>query len=77
MILKQKLFSVYLGVIAVVIFVTVTALVMMARFICSRKGTYRNQEVKATLPEDGHEFPFSSQGDSQSEATENQKEYFI
>lgn len=67
----------FLGVIAIVIFVTVAALVMMARFICSRKGTYRNQEVKATQPEDGHEFPFSSQADCQSEPTENQKEYFI
>ncbi|XP_059196818.1 contactin-associated protein-like 4 isoform X1 [Centropristis striata] len=65
------------GVIAVVIFVTVSALAIMARFICSRKETYRTQEVKAAQPEDGHEFPFSSQGDSQSAPTENQKEYFI
>uniref|UniRef100_A0A3B5BNK5 Contactin-associated protein-like 4 n=1 Tax=Stegastes partitus TaxID=144197 RepID=A0A3B5BNK5_9TELE len=65
------------GVIAVVIFVTVSALVVMARFICSRKETYRNQEVKAAQPEDGHEFPFSSQADSPSAPSENQKEYFI
>uniref|UniRef100_A0A3Q1CRW0 Contactin associated protein like 3 n=1 Tax=Amphiprion ocellaris TaxID=80972 RepID=A0A3Q1CRW0_AMPOC len=65
------------GVIAVVIFVTVSALVIMARFICSRKDTYRNQEVKAAQPEDGHEFPFSSQADSPSVPNENQKEYFI
>ncbi|XP_045905677.1 contactin-associated protein-like 4 isoform X1 [Micropterus dolomieu] len=65
------------GLIAVVIFIAVSALAIMARFICSRKETYRNQEVKATQPEDGHEFPFSSQADSQSAPTENQKEYFI
>ncbi|XP_068563834.1 contactin-associated protein-like 4 isoform X1 [Cebidichthys violaceus] len=51
-------------VIAVVIFVTVSALAIMARFICSRKETYRNQEVKVAQPEDGHELPFSSQADS-------------
>uniref|UniRef100_A0A3B4XEV5 Uncharacterized protein n=1 Tax=Seriola lalandi dorsalis TaxID=1841481 RepID=A0A3B4XEV5_SERLL len=65
------------SVIAVVIFVTVSALAIMARFICSRKETYRNQEVKAAQPEDSHEFPFSSQADSQSAPSENQKEYFI
>nr|XP_046248206.1 contactin-associated protein-like 4 isoform X2 [Scatophagus argus] len=65
------------GVIAVVIFITVSALAVMARFICSRKETYRNQEVKAAQPEDDHEFPFSSQADSQCAPTENQKEYFI
>ncbi|XP_039668375.1 contactin-associated protein-like 4 isoform X2 [Perca fluviatilis] len=65
------------GVIAVGIFVTVSALAIMARFICSRKETCRNQEVKAAQPEDGHEFPFSSQADCLSTPSENQKEYFI
>uniref|UniRef100_A0A8C4F0C5 Contactin associated protein like 3 n=1 Tax=Dicentrarchus labrax TaxID=13489 RepID=A0A8C4F0C5_DICLA len=65
------------GVIAVVIFVTVSALAIMARFICSRKETYRNQEVKAAQTEDSHEFPFSSPADCQSAPGENQKEYFI
>ncbi|XP_047444283.1 contactin-associated protein-like 4 [Mugil cephalus] len=64
------------GVIAVVIFVTLCALAVMARFICTRKETYRNQEMKAAQPED-HEFPFSSQADSPSAPSENQKEYFI
>ncbi|KAF3690623.1 Contactin-associated protein-like 4 Cell recognition molecule Caspr4 Precursor [Channa argus] len=49
------------GVIAVVVFLTVSALGIMARFICSRKETYRNREVKAAQPEEGHEFPFSSE----------------
>lgn len=70
-------FCVVSGLIAVVIFVTVSALAIMARFICSRKETYRAQEVKAAQPEDGHEFPFSSQADCESAPSENQKEYFI
>ncbi|XP_031139813.1 contactin-associated protein-like 4 isoform X1 [Sander lucioperca] len=65
------------GVIAVGIFVTVSALAIMARLICSRKETCRNQQVKAAQPEDGHEFPFSSQADCLSTPSENQKEYFI
>ncbi|XP_028259769.1 contactin-associated protein-like 4 [Parambassis ranga] len=65
------------GVIAVVIFLAVSASVVMLRFICSRKETYRSQEVKAAQPEDGHEFPFSSQADSPSAPSQNQKEYFI
>ncbi|XP_068599937.1 contactin-associated protein-like 4 [Brachionichthys hirsutus] len=66
------------GVIGVAIFVTVSALAIMARFLCSRKETYRNREAKAAQPEDErHEFPFSSQVDSQSAPSENQKEYFI
>uniref|UniRef100_A0A8C3G2Y6 Contactin associated protein like 3 n=1 Tax=Cyclopterus lumpus TaxID=8103 RepID=A0A8C3G2Y6_CYCLU len=65
------------GLIAVVIFVTVSASAILARFLCSRKETFRNQEVKAAQPEDGHELPFSSQADSLSALSENQKEYFI
>uniref|UniRef100_A0A3Q3WFW0 Uncharacterized protein n=1 Tax=Mola mola TaxID=94237 RepID=A0A3Q3WFW0_MOLML len=65
------------GVIAVVIFVTAAALAIVARFICSRKETYRNQEVKGAQPEDGHEFRFSSQADCQSTTSENQREFFI
>ncbi|KAM9385765.1 contactin-associated protein-like 4 [Pholidichthys leucotaenia] len=65
------------GVIAVVIFVIVSSLAVMARFVCRRKETYRNQEVKAAQPEDGNEFPFSNQADSPGVPSENQKEYFI
>lgn len=74
---KPKLLFVFLGVIAVVIFVTAAALAIVARFICSRKETYRNQEVKGAQPEDGHEFRFSSQVDCQSTTSENQREFFI
>ncbi|KAK7889546.1 hypothetical protein WMY93_025106 [Mugilogobius chulae] len=66
------------GVIAVVIFITVAALVIMARFVCSRKETYRTQQVKSSQSDDGHEFPFSSsQNDSQTANNENPNEFFI
>lgn len=48
------------GVIAVVIFVTASALAVVAKLIRRRKETYRNQEVKAAQPDDCNEFPFSS-----------------
>ncbi|XP_034035381.1 contactin-associated protein-like 4 [Thalassophryne amazonica] len=65
------------GVIAVVIFITSSALAVMARLICSRKETYQNREEKGVQPENSHEFPFSSQAESPSVPGENQKEYFI
>ncbi|KAM4628786.1 contactin-associated protein-like 5 [Polymixia lowei] len=66
------------GVIAVVIFATVSALAIMARFLYRRKETYRNQEVKAVQPTSSPpEFPFSSQADSQNISSENPNEYFI
>nr|XP_040040806.1 contactin-associated protein-like 4 isoform X2 [Gasterosteus aculeatus aculeatus] len=66
------------GVIAVVTFVTVSAMAIMGRFICSRKETYRKQEVKtAAQPEDCHELPFSGRAESLGAPSENQKEYFI
>lgn len=75
---SHLLLFLFSGVIAVVIFITVAALVIMARFICSRKETYRTQQVKASQSEDGHEFPFSnSQADSQTAPNENPNEYFI
>ncbi|KAM3875665.1 contactin-associated protein-like 4 [Diretmus argenteus] len=65
------------GVIAVVIFVAVSALAITARLIYRRKETYQNQEVKGVQPGDGPEFPFNSQADSHNASSENQKEYFI
>ncbi|KAF6715522.1 Contactin-associated protein-like 4 [Oryzias melastigma] len=64
------------GVIAVGIFATASALAIMVRFLCSRRETYQNQEVKAAQGEDCHEFPFSSQTDSPSIPSKNQ-EFFI
>ncbi|XP_038593693.1 contactin-associated protein-like 4 [Micropterus salmoides] len=61
------------GVIAVVIFVSVSALAIMARVLYSRKGMCRSREVKTVQPEDSPELAFSSQNGP----SENQKEYFI
>ncbi|XP_038547931.1 contactin-associated protein-like 4, partial [Micropterus salmoides] len=49
------------GVIAVVIFVSVSALAIMARVLYSRKGMCRSREVKTVQPEDSPELAFSSQ----------------
>uniref|UniRef100_A0A3Q4H022 Contactin associated protein like 3 n=1 Tax=Neolamprologus brichardi TaxID=32507 RepID=A0A3Q4H022_NEOBR len=65
------------GVIAVAIFVTVSALAVMARFLYRRKCTCQRQEVKTVKPEDNPELPFRSRITSQNGPTENQKEYFI
>ena len=60
--------------IAVVIFVTVSALAIMARVLYRRKGTCQSQDVKTVKAEDSPELAFSSSGNGPSE---NQKEYFI
>uniref|UniRef100_A0A3Q1GPN3 Contactin-associated protein-like 4 n=1 Tax=Acanthochromis polyacanthus TaxID=80966 RepID=A0A3Q1GPN3_9TELE len=65
------------GVIAVAIFVIITALAITARFIYRRKETYRNQEVKEVKQEDSQDFSFNNQADSQNASTENPKEFFI
>uniref|UniRef100_A0A3B4WXB7 Contactin-associated protein-like 4 n=1 Tax=Seriola lalandi dorsalis TaxID=1841481 RepID=A0A3B4WXB7_SERLL len=65
------------GVIAVVIFVTVSALAVMARFLYRRKGLCQSQEIKTVKPEDSPELPFSSQSSSHNGPSESQKEYFI
>uniref|UniRef100_A0A3Q4I1I8 Contactin-associated protein-like 4-like n=1 Tax=Neolamprologus brichardi TaxID=32507 RepID=A0A3Q4I1I8_NEOBR len=65
------------SVIAVVIFVIVTALAITARFLYRRKDTYRSKEVKGVKQEDSQDFPFNNQADSQNLSTENPKEYFI
>nr|XP_046258659.1 contactin-associated protein-like 4 [Scatophagus argus] len=63
------------GVIAAVIFVSVSALAVMARVLYRRKGTCRSQEVKTVKTEDKPELAFSG---SQNGPSENQqKEYFI
>ncbi|XP_072246689.1 contactin-associated protein-like 4 [Leuresthes tenuis] len=65
------------GVIAVVIFVIVTALAILARFLYRRKGTCQSQEVKTVKPEDTPGPTFGNQTSSQNGPTENQKEYYI
>uniref|UniRef100_A0A3B3UM21 Contactin-associated protein-like 4 n=1 Tax=Poecilia latipinna TaxID=48699 RepID=A0A3B3UM21_9TELE len=74
---KIRTTAAFPGVIAVVIFIVVCAAAILARFICLRKETYRNQEVKAAQPGEGRAFPFSGQPDSLSVQSENQKEFFI
>uniref|UniRef100_A0A3P8TCK0 Contactin associated protein like 3 n=1 Tax=Amphiprion percula TaxID=161767 RepID=A0A3P8TCK0_AMPPE len=65
------------GVIAVAIFVIVTALAITARFLYRRKETYRNQEAKEVKQEDSQDFSFNNQAGSQNISTENPKEFFI
>uniref|UniRef100_A0A665TI74 Uncharacterized protein n=1 Tax=Echeneis naucrates TaxID=173247 RepID=A0A665TI74_ECHNA len=66
-----------LGVIAVVIFVTVSASAVMARFLCRSKGMCQSGEIKTVKPEDSPELPFSSQSSPRIGPSESQKEYFI
>ncbi|XP_047198432.1 contactin-associated protein-like 4 [Hippoglossus stenolepis] len=66
------------GVIAVVIFVAVSALAVTARLLYGRRGgTCQSQEIKTVKPEDSPELPFSSQTSSHNIPSENQREYFI
>uniref|UniRef100_A0A672Q9H4 Uncharacterized protein n=1 Tax=Sinocyclocheilus grahami TaxID=75366 RepID=A0A672Q9H4_SINGR len=65
------------GVIAVVIFVSLAALAVMARFLYRRKETFQPQEPKAGKNDDSPEMPFNTDPNSQSIISDNQKEYFI
>nr|XP_020457518.1 contactin-associated protein-like 4 [Monopterus albus] len=65
------------GVIALVIFVIVSALAIMARVLYRRKGSCQSQEVKPVKPEDGPELPFNSRNGSRNGPSDSQKEYFI
>uniref|UniRef100_A0A8C7CJ10 Contactin-associated protein-like 4 n=1 Tax=Oncorhynchus kisutch TaxID=8019 RepID=A0A8C7CJ10_ONCKI len=66
------------SVIAVVIFVILCALAIMARFLYRRKETFHTQEPQGIKPEaDSPEYPFHSEPNSQNILSENQKEYFI
>ncbi|XP_068079984.1 contactin-associated protein-like 4 isoform X2 [Danio rerio] len=65
------------GVIAVVIFVSLSALAVTARFLYRRKETFQSQEPKAGKTDDSPETPFNTDPNSQSIISDNQKEYFI
>ncbi|KAK2824583.1 hypothetical protein Q5P01_021758 [Channa striata] len=65
------------GVIALVIFVTVSALAVVGRVLYRRKGECPSQEVKTAKPEDGPDRPFSRQAGSRNGPSESQREYFI
>uniref|UniRef100_A0A8C6NNF0 Contactin associated protein like 3 n=1 Tax=Nothobranchius furzeri TaxID=105023 RepID=A0A8C6NNF0_NOTFU len=63
------------GLIAVVIFGIVSALVILARFLYRRRGTCQNQEVKKQRDNPG--LAFTNKTSSQNGLAESQKEYFI
>ncbi|XP_058268680.1 contactin-associated protein-like 4 isoform X3 [Hemibagrus wyckioides] len=65
------------GVIAVVIFVILACLAVMARFFYRRKETFQTQESKGAKSEDGPEAAFQTDPSAQSVISESQKEYFI
>ncbi|XP_016085340.1 contactin-associated protein-like 4 [Sinocyclocheilus grahami] len=64
-------------VIAVVIFVSLAALAVMARFLYRRKETFQPQEPKVGKTDDSPETPFNTDPNSQSIVSDYQKEYFI
>ncbi|XP_042358457.1 contactin-associated protein-like 4 [Plectropomus leopardus] len=65
------------GVIAVVIFVTVSASAVTARVLYRRKGTSRSQEVKTVKPEDSPERTLRGHSGSHGGQSNDHKEYFI
>ncbi|XP_051972805.1 contactin-associated protein-like 5 isoform X2 [Xyrauchen texanus] len=65
------------GVIAVVIFVSLVGLAVMARFLYRWKESFHTQEPKATKSEDMPETPFNTDPNSQNIISDNHKEYFI
>ncbi|XP_076159220.1 contactin-associated protein-like 5 [Alosa pseudoharengus] len=65
------------GVIAVVIFVILSALAVMGRCLYRRKETFQTPPPKAGKPEDSPEFPFNNEANSQYVLSENQREHFI
>ncbi|MBN3295402.1 CNTP5 protein, partial [Amia calva] len=65
------------GVIAVVIFVILCAVAIMARFLYQRKETLQTPAAKGPKPEDSPDFTFNNEPNSHNTLSENQKEYFI
>uniref|UniRef100_A0AAV2JJW8 Contactin-associated protein-like 4 n=1 Tax=Knipowitschia caucasica TaxID=637954 RepID=A0AAV2JJW8_KNICA len=65
------------GVIALVIFVTLSASAIIARFLYRRKWMCRSEDAKTVKPDDCPELPFSSHNSQSTGSSENQKEYFI
>ncbi|KAA0704301.1 Contactin-associated protein-like 4 [Triplophysa tibetana] len=65
------------GVIAVVIFVSLAALAVIARFLFRRKESFQTQDPKAGKTDDSPETPFTMDPNTQNIISENQKEYFI
>lgn len=74
----RSYFIVYFpGVIAVVIFVILACLAVMARFFYRRKETFQTQDSKGAKSMDSPEAAFNADPSAQSVISESQKEYFI
>ncbi|XP_063068838.1 contactin-associated protein-like 5 [Engraulis encrasicolus] len=67
------------GVIAVVIFVILSALAVMGRCLYRRKETFQTQQPKGIKGpvEDSPEFPFNNDANTQYVLSESQREHFI
>ncbi|KAI1905287.1 hypothetical protein AGOR_G00014550 [Albula goreensis] len=65
------------GVIAVMIFIILCVLAIMARFLYRRKESFQSREAKGDKSDDSPDFPFNNEPNSQNVLSENQKEYFI
>ncbi|XP_048874781.1 contactin-associated protein-like 5 isoform X1 [Brienomyrus brachyistius] len=65
------------GVIAVVIFIILCALAIMAKFLYRRKETFQGRETKGPELDDSPDFPFTNDPNSQNILSENQKEYLM
>ncbi|XP_058847925.1 contactin-associated protein-like 5 isoform X1 [Acipenser ruthenus] len=65
------------GVIAVIIFVILCVVAVMARFLYQRKETYRNREAKGPQHDDNSDLTLKNELNSQNTLSENQREYFI
>ncbi|XP_061540117.1 contactin-associated protein-like 4 [Phycodurus eques] len=65
------------GLIAVGIFITLSALAIIARITCSRNETYRNTDMKASQPDVANDVHLSDEPNYQSARRDNQKEFFI
>ncbi|XP_019720306.1 contactin-associated protein-like 4 [Hippocampus comes] len=65
------------GVIAVVIFITVSALAIIIGITCSRLETHLNRDVKASQPDVINDVHLSDELNYQSARSDNQKEFFI
>uniref|UniRef100_A0A3Q2ZJ31 Uncharacterized protein n=1 Tax=Hippocampus comes TaxID=109280 RepID=A0A3Q2ZJ31_HIPCM len=67
----------FVGVIAVVIFITVSALAIIIGITCSRLETHLNRDVKASQPDVINDVHLSDELNYQSARSDNQKEFFI
>lgn len=67
----------FVGVIAVVIFITVSALAIIIGITCSRLERHRNRDVKASQPDVINDVHLSDELNYQSTRGDNRKEFFI